>query len=97
MKDIRYSRLFDIYSSLLTDNQREIFELYYAFDLSLSEIAEQKGVTRQSVADALKKTRAELNALENKLFLLEKFTAIGAVAEKLGGAAGLELNEILKK
>lgn len=67
MKDIKYLELFDIYSPVLTEKQAEIFEAYYSFDLSLSEIAEEKGVTRQSIADSLKKTRKELCDLEEKL------------------------------
>ena len=43
--------LFDEYRMLLTENKREIFDMYYQLDLSLGEIAEIKGVSRQSVSD----------------------------------------------
>jgi len=52
---------------LLTEHQREICELYYICDLSLTEIAEQKGVSKQSVSDALSKSRAILDEYESKL------------------------------
>lgn len=71
MKDLRYLQLWDAYGPMLTDNQREICELYYLCDLSLTEIAEQKGVTKQSVSDALSKSRAVLDEYESKLHFNE--------------------------
>ena len=97
MKDIRYLKLFDIYGSLLTENQKTIFEAYYSFDLSLSEIAEEKGVTRQSVADSLKKTRKELEDLEQKLGFYFKTVKLKEFAEGLDGAQKEELMNILEK
>lgn len=67
MKDLRYLQLWDAYGPLLTEHQREICELYYICDLSLTEIAEQKGVSKQSVSDALSKSRAILDEYESKL------------------------------
>ena len=67
MKDLSYLRLFDTYGGLLTEHQRELCELYYMCDLSLTEIAEQKGVSKQSVSDTLAKSRALLDAYEEKL------------------------------
>ena len=46
--DLVFLRLWDLYSPLLTATQREISDLYFNYDLSLGEIAEQKGVSRQS-------------------------------------------------
>ena len=46
--------LFDSYGELLTEKQREVVECYYNEDLSLAEIAEEKGITRQGVRDAIK-------------------------------------------
>lgn len=67
VKDFKYLQLWDLYGGLLTDNQREICNLYYGFDLSLSEIAEQKGVSKQSVSEVLKKSRELLDGFEEKL------------------------------
>ena len=53
MKNLKYLQLFDAYGPLLTEHQRELCELYYMCDLSLTEIAEQKGVSKQSVSDTL--------------------------------------------
>lgn len=67
MKDLKYLQLFDAYGALLTEHQRDICELYYMCDLSLTEIAEQKGISKQSVSDTLAKSRALLEEYEAKL------------------------------
>ena len=65
--DLHFLRLWDLYSPLLTATQREITNLYFNFDLSLGEIAEQKGVSRQSVSDCLQKCRKQLEGYDTKL------------------------------
>ena len=65
--DLHFLRLWDLYSPLLTATQREITDLYFNYDLSLGEIAEQKGVSRQSVSDCLQKCRKQLEKYEEKL------------------------------
>ena len=65
--DLQFLRLWDLYSPLLTATQREITDLYFNCDLSLGEIAEQKGVSRQSVSDCLQKCRKQLEKYEEKL------------------------------
>ena len=65
--DLNFLRLWDLYSPLLTNTQREITDLYFNFDLSLGEIAEQKGVSRQSVSDCLQKCRKQLESYDKKL------------------------------
>lgn len=65
--DLHFLRLWDLYSPLLTATQREITDLYFNYDLSLGEIAEQKGVSRQSVSDCLQKCRKQLEIYDTKL------------------------------
>lgn len=65
--DLFFLQLWDLYSPLLTETQREISNLYFNYDLSLGEIAEQKGVSRQSVSDCLQKCRKQLDSYEDKL------------------------------
>ena len=65
--DLQFLRLWDLYSPLLTATQREITDLYFNYDLSLGEIAEQKGVSRQSVSDCLQKCRKQLEEYDKKL------------------------------
>ncbi len=71
-QQIHYLGLWDLYHPLLTDTQSEICELYYSCDLSLSEIAEQKGVSRQAVSETLKKSRELLDFYESKLHHFEQ-------------------------
>ena len=61
------SGLLEIYGKLLTEKQREMAELYYSCDLSLGEIAEIKGVSRQTVNETVKKVKAELENFEQKI------------------------------
>ena len=65
--DLQFLRLWDLYSPLLTATQREITDLYFNYDLSLGEIAEEKGESRQSVSDCLQKSRKQLEKYEEKL------------------------------
>lgn len=67
MEDLHFMRLWDRYSLLLTETQREITNLYFNCDLSLAEIAEEKGCSRQSVSDCLNKCRKQLEEYEEKL------------------------------
>ena len=69
--DVHFLQLWDMYSPLLTATQREITDLYFNYDLSLGEIAEQKGVSRQSVSDCLGKCRKQLEKYEEKLGFLK--------------------------
>ena len=69
--DLHFLQLWDLYSPLLTATQREISDLYFNYDLSLGEIAEQKGVSRQSVSDCLQKCRKQLEKYEEKLGFLK--------------------------
>ena len=69
--DLAFLRLWDLYSPLLTQTRREITDLYFNYDLSLGEIAEQKGVSRQSVSDCLQKCRKQLEKFEEKLHFRE--------------------------
>jgi predicted DNA-binding protein YlxM (UPF0122 family) len=65
--DLHFLKLWDLYSPLLTVTQKEITDLYFNYDLSLGEIAEQKGVSRQSVSDCLQKCRKQLEKYDEKL------------------------------
>ena len=67
-----YSLLYDFYGALLTERQRETFELYYEENYSFSEIAESLGISRQAVHIAVNKARDELDIYEVKLGLIAK-------------------------
>lgn len=81
-KMIEISMLYDFYGQLLTAKQQELLKLYHEDNYSLSEIAEEYGISRQGVHDAVKKAEKALHEYENKLGLIRKFTATEeAVAE----------------
>lgn len=67
------SMLFDFYGELLTEHQRKIYEDAVYNDLSLSEIAEEQGISRQGVHDLIKRCNKILQDYESKLHLVEKF------------------------
>lgn len=69
---IEMVHLYDIYTPLLSDKQRSIAALYYDEDFSLSEIAENIGITRQGVRDYIVKMESQLSFFENALKLREK-------------------------
>ena len=72
---INMSLLFDFYGDILTDRQKEVASLSFDEDLSLREISEIMGITPQGVRDSLNKCKHILGDMEEKLGLLEKFTA----------------------
>lgn len=65
--------LFDFYGELLTEHQRRIYEDVVYNDLSLGEIAEEQGISRQGVHDLVKRCDKIMQGYENKLHLVEKF------------------------
>lgn len=67
MDKIQFMRLWDLYGKLLTPNQQEITDLYFNLDLTVSEIAEQKGVSRQSVSECLALCKKQLKEYDDKL------------------------------
>ncbi len=80
--------LYDFYGELLTDHQKEIYEQFVLEDLSLSEIAESAGISRQGVHDLVKRCNKILEGYEAKLHLVEKFLS---VKEKVQ-----QMNELLE-
>lgn len=69
----RMTMLFDFYGDILTQRQRELFDLYYNEDLSLSEIAENCGISRQGVRDVIVRAEAAMTELEDKTGLVKRF------------------------
>lgn len=69
----RMAMLFDFYGDVLTDRQKEFYDLYYNEDLSLGEIAENYGISRQGVRDVIVRAEASLTELEDKTGLIKRF------------------------
>ena len=91
-----YAELFNEYSKMLTDNQRSVFEMYCMCDLSLGEIAEIKGITRQSVLDSVSKTKKLLADLESKLRLVAKKKAVYQLIAGLTPQNAQQVGESIK-
>ena len=75
-KNLSVSSLLDLYGGMLTDKQRSFLEYYYNDDLSLAEIAQNEGITRQGVYDIVKRATDQLKSYEEKLKLSERFEKI---------------------
>jgi len=86
----RMAMLYDFYGDLLTDRQKEFYDLYYNEDLSLAEIAENYGISRPGVRDVIVRAGAAMAEIEDKTHLIRRFfrmqdelTAIDAAADRL--------------
>jgi predicted DNA-binding protein YlxM (UPF0122 family) len=87
------SLLFDYYGGLLPSRQADVFALYHEDDLSLTEIAEQQGISKQGVHDALKRAEAALAGYERKLGLIARHEAWLAALERLDPGTARRLAE----
>lgn len=80
---VMQAMLLDFYGDLLTAKQRECFDLHYNEDLSLSEIAEQSGISRQGVWDNIRRAQTALDEMEEKTGLVRRFSRIDGALERL--------------
>lgn len=93
MKDIyKSSLLYDFYGELLTKHQKEIYEDFILNDLSLGEIAEERGISRQGVHDLVKRCNKTLNTYEEKLHLIERFSKTKEDVKKICMLADEKIN-----
>jgi predicted DNA-binding protein YlxM (UPF0122 family) len=76
LKNLKISYLLDFYKNILPKKQYNALDLYYNEDLSLAEIANEVGITRQGVRDSIKRGEGELLKLEEKLMLMKKLESI---------------------
>ena len=72
-ESLEISVLFDFYGPLLTERQQTFVDLYFNENLSLSEIADEFGVTRQAVSDGIRKSEKALHRYEEKLGLVQRW------------------------
>ena len=92
-KDMNIPMLADFYGELLTDKQREFIDLYFNDDLSLAEIAEITGISRQGVRDVIKRAETSLTEIEDKLGLAGRYAQTQAKLDELVQCAD-RINEI---
>ncbi|HIY72465.1 MULTISPECIES: YlxM family DNA-binding protein [Intestinimonas] len=91
----RMAMLYDFYGDLLTDRQKEFYDLYYNEDLSLAEIAENYGITRQGVRDVIVRAEAYLTEIEDKTGLIRRFHTMQGQLREVADCAQkvLDLND----
>ena len=82
-KNVQIGLLFSFYRNMLTDRQTECIDLYYNEDLSLAEISEHLGITRQGVRDNIKRAEHAMYDTEERLGLVSKFLGIKEKLEKI--------------
>ncbi|MCU6696099.1 MULTISPECIES: YlxM family DNA-binding protein [Laedolimicola] len=82
-KILEQTLLYDFYGELLTDHQKQIYEDVVLNDYSFSEVAEEKGISRQGVHDLIKRCNKILQEYESKLHLVEKFVTIKEQIEEM--------------
>lgn len=82
-KNLKVAELLDIYGNLLNEKQRTSLEFYYYEDLSLAEIAENIGISRQGVRELIKRAENFLFFAEQELHLYEKNLALNKVLDNL--------------
>ena len=81
----KQSLLYDFYGQLLTKRQQQVMELYHGENLSLAEIAEEFGISRQGVHDALRSARKALDGYEEKLGLVGRFLKTETAVQEIDG------------
>lgn len=95
VKTDHYNRLYDLYGELLTDKQRRLFEMYFADNLSLAEIANDQDITRQAVKYCLDNCIKTLNRYENTLKFGEKVQKIERLITSRPDLNAKQIAEIL--
>ena len=100
-KFVEQTLLYDFYGELLTERQQQVYESVVLEDYSLSEVAENLGISRQGVHDMIKRCNHTLEEYESRLHLVEKFLCIRTQVQKIkelavGYNAG-EITEISNK
>ncbi len=81
---VKQNLLYDFYGELLTDHQRAVYEDVIFNDMSLAEIAEEKGISRQGVHDLIKRCDKILSGYEEKLHLVSRFQKTREMAAEIG-------------
>ncbi len=95
-KNLYISALLDVYGAFLNEKSRALTEYYYNDDLSLSEISENEGITRQGVRDQIKRAEVQLLSLEEKCGYCKKFLKLKELANSYSKGETENINEILE-
>ncbi len=94
-KIVEQALLYDFYGELLTEHQKKIYEDAVFGDLSLGEIAQEYGISRQGVHDLIKRCDRALQGYEDKLHLIQRFSSVKGKIEEISALA--EKEELSRK
>ena len=89
-KIVEQGLLYDFYGELLTEHQRQIYEDIVLNDMSLGEIAQEQGISRQGVHDLIRRCDKALQGYESKLHLMEKFERVKQTVAQIEAASSEE-------
>ena len=89
--------LYDFYGELFNERQKSVYECYIIEDMSLAEIAEEQGISRQGVHDVIKRCNEKLKMYEDKLHLVDKFMHIRDDVSKINELAKEATEDNLSK
>lgn len=95
-KTQRVNRLLDIYENMLTNKQKEVMNMYYGYDLSLSEIATELNVSRTAVFDLIKRTTKLLETYESNIKVLQLKEKLEKEIEKIDDKNKQKMLDILQ-
>ena len=90
-KIVEQGLLYDFYGELLTDHQRQIYEAAVYNDMSLTEIADEHGISKQGVHDLIKRCTKALQGYEDSLHMIRRFEAIKGQAEELKSLSSMDM------
>lgn len=96
MKELYVSTLLDVYGDFLSEKQKSLTEYYYNDDLSLSEIAENEGITRQGVNDLIKRAVNQMLELEKKCGYCKNFLMLKELADSYKQGKTESITKILE-
>lgn len=100
-KDMTIPLLMDLYGQVLSDRKRELLDYYYNEDYSLAEISEITGISRQGIRESVKKSEAELRALDTSLQLIKRTQAmdekIARVRQEMQSVLGITVDASIRE
>lgn len=92
-----FNLLIDYYGSLITKHQRSILEDYFFDDLSMSEIAENRKISKSAVSDIINRSTKQLEEFEKQLHLVKDIDRINSVLDEMNNSNNKELEKYAKK
>ncbi|MBR1890228.1 MAG: hypothetical protein IJ817_00900 [Clostridia bacterium] len=95
---VKYGKLFEVYGKLLSEDRQAVMSMYFDYNMTLAEIANEKAVSRQAILDSIEKSCLKLETYEKALGVFEKQKTLSeALAEIVDLAKRRKQSEIVEK